>query len=73
MWLPGDATFAKPGVAASGGLGSREMTGIPGRITPTGFLVIDVKMKPADEGKGRCVGGVVWSGVVCCGVVIGLG
>lgn len=50
---PGDATFAKPGAAAAGGLGSGEMTAIPGRILPTGFMVIDVKMKPTEEGKGR--------------------
>ncbi|CAM9975197.1 unnamed protein product [Pylaiella littoralis] len=48
----GDATFAKPGVAASGGLGSSEMTGIPGRTLPTGFMVIDVQMKPTEEARG---------------------
>lgn len=55
MSWPGDATFAKPGVAAAGGLGSSGMTGIPGRILPTGFMVIDVKMKPTEERKGRWV------------------
>ncbi|CAM9303607.1 unnamed protein product [Ectocarpus sp. 6 AP-2014] len=48
----GDATFARPGSAVSGGLGSGDMTGIPGRILPTGFMVIDVKMKPTEAGKG---------------------
>ncbi|CAM9260136.1 unnamed protein product [Scytosiphon promiscuus] len=48
----GDATFAKPGTAANGGLGSSEMTGIPARILLTGFMVIDVKMKPTVAGRG---------------------
>ncbi|CAM9401316.1 unnamed protein product [Hapterophycus canaliculatus] len=48
----GDATFAKPGTAAKGGLGSSEMTGIPARILLTGFMVIDVKMKPTEAGRG---------------------
>lgn len=32
------------------------MTGIPGRTLPTGFMVIDVKMKPTEEARGRWVG-----------------
>lgn len=51
--LPGDATFADPGVAARGGLESGDMTEVEGRVLPTGFFVIDVKMRPSGETKCR--------------------
>eukprot|EP00904_Undaria_pinnatifida_P005637 jgi/Undpi1/2202/HiC_scaffold_12.g05588.m1 len=49
----GDATFANPGVAASGALGSGKMADVPGKVLPTGFFMIDVKLEPAGGGKGR--------------------
>lgn len=55
LHLAGDATFANPGVATSGALGSKDMTEVQGRVISTGFLVIDVRTKPSEGATKRCV------------------
>lgn len=55
LHVAGDATFAKPGVATSGALGSKDMTEVQGRVIRTGFLVIDVRTKPSEGATKRCV------------------
>ena len=34
-------------------MGSGKMADVPGKVLPTGFFMIDVKLEPAGGGKGR--------------------